>query len=113
MQKLVSSCRVLGDAPEFRPVMNLRGIDVIATRLWYDRYVPTRYPANVLSGFERTAGATFFHLNQLQVGSRERQGSRCLLLGLQGLGQGHYCLVGVLELPLSAVMPSAYPRLWR
>ncbi len=29
--------------------------------------MPTRYPANVLSGFEATAGATFFNLNDLQV----------------------------------------------
>jgi len=47
--------------------MNLRALDVIATRLWFDRVVDTRYPANVLSGFEKTAGATFFNLNQLQV----------------------------------------------
>lgn len=48
--------------------MNLRAIDVIATRLWFDKVVKTRYPANVLSGFEATAGATFFNLNDLQVG---------------------------------------------
>lgn len=44
---------------------------MIATRLWYDRKLPTRYPANVLSGFEPSAGATFFNLNELQV----REGS--------------------------------------
>lgn len=27
----------------------------------------TKYPANVLSGFEAAAGATFFNLNELQV----------------------------------------------
>lgn len=102
MQKLVSSCRVLGDAPEFRAVMNLRGIDVIATRLWYDRYVPTRYPANVLSGFERTAGATFFHLNQLQVGSRERAGFMMPVCWAAGVGDhGNHCLAGALQLTLS------------
>jgi hypothetical protein len=47
--------------------MNLRSIDVIATRLWFDKLVRTRYPANVLSGFESSAGATFFNLNDLQV----------------------------------------------
>eukprot|EP00878_Enallax_costatus_P019916 GHUV01021029.1.p1 GENE.GHUV01021029.1~~GHUV01021029.1.p1 ORF type:complete len:497 (+),score=100.84 GHUV01021029.1:173-1663(+) len=66
MQKLVQQCRMLGDRQEFRNVMNLRAIDVIATRLWFDKVVNTRYPANVLSGFEATAGATFFNLNQLQ-----------------------------------------------
>lgn len=34
MQKLVQQCRILGDRQEFRNVMNLRAIDVIATRLW-------------------------------------------------------------------------------
>lgn len=33
----------------------------------FDRLVKTRYPANVLSGFEAAAGATFFNLNELQV----------------------------------------------
>lgn len=32
MQKLVQQCRMLGDRQEFRNVMNLRAIDVIATR---------------------------------------------------------------------------------
>jgi hypothetical protein len=35
--------------------MNLRAIDCIATRLWFDRRVACRYPANVLAGFERWA----------------------------------------------------------
>lgn len=34
MQKLVQQCRLLGDHEEFRRIMNLRSIDVIATRLW-------------------------------------------------------------------------------
>lgn len=34
MQKLVQQCRILGDRQEFRNIMNLRAIDVIATRLW-------------------------------------------------------------------------------
>jgi hypothetical protein len=33
----------------------------------FDRLVKTKYPANVLSGFEAAAGATFFNLNDLQV----------------------------------------------
>ena len=52
---------------DFRAIMELRALDVIATRVWFDRRVSTRYPANVLSGFEATAGATFFNLNDLQV----------------------------------------------
>eukprot|EP00879_Flechtneria_rotunda_P028371 GHRR01030475.1.p1 GENE.GHRR01030475.1~~GHRR01030475.1.p1 ORF type:complete len:457 (+),score=95.91 GHRR01030475.1:1370-2740(+) len=75
MQKLVQQCRVLGTRQEFRKIMNLRSIDVIATRLWFDRLVHTRYPANVLSGFEATAGTTFFNLNQLQDEYKESPGS--------------------------------------
>ncbi|KIY95975.1 hypothetical protein MNEG_11988 [Monoraphidium neglectum] len=55
--------------------MNLRAIDVIATRLWFDKKVPCKYPANVLAGFERTAGATFFDLNALQDEYRDAPGS--------------------------------------
>lgn len=45
----------------------LQSLDVIATRLFFDRHVSTKYPANVLSGFEPAAGGTFFNLNDLQV----------------------------------------------
>jgi uncharacterized protein with NAD-binding domain and iron-sulfur cluster len=60
------------------------GIDVISTRIWMDKFVQTRTPANVLSRFEalRGAGGTFFMLNQLQKesedylwGGEEPQGS--------------------------------------
>lgn len=66
MQKLVTATPALAKQPDFRAIMELRALDVIATRLWFDRRVATRYPANVLSGFEKTAGATFFNLNDLQ-----------------------------------------------
>jgi uncharacterized protein with NAD-binding domain and iron-sulfur cluster len=60
------------------------GIDVISTRIWLDRYVPTRTPANVFSRFDalRGSGGTFFMLDQLQSdnqkelwGGEEPQGS--------------------------------------
>ncbi len=115
MQKLVQACPALAAAPEFRSVLNLKSLDVIATRIWLDKKVETRYhcahctavvkgpsgftclknsrmsldlnsltdppcpsspssrfPANVLSGFEPEAGAgaTYFHLNDLQVSDR-------------------------------------------
>ena len=49
------------------------GIDVISTRIWLDRYVKTRTPANVFSRFEalRGSGGTFFMLDQLQKDSEE------------------------------------------
>lgn len=34
MQKLVSGCSSLAQRPEFRKILNLSGLDVIATRLW-------------------------------------------------------------------------------
>ncbi len=39
--------------------------------------IETRFPANVLGGFERTAGATYFNLSELQV----RQGGGPVLMG--------------------------------
>lgn len=67
MQKLVGSCPALASRPEFRRVMDLKSIDAIAVRAWFDLRLATRFPANVLSGFEETAGGTFFNLTQLQV----------------------------------------------
>ncbi|KAG2443456.1 hypothetical protein HXX76_001813 [Chlamydomonas incerta] len=75
MQKLVGATPALAQKADFRNVMELRALDVIATRLWFDRRVSTRYPANVLSGFEATAGATFFNLNDLQDEYRDAPGS--------------------------------------
>ena len=64
---MVAGCPVLAGRPEFRAVNNLRSIDAIAARVWLDRRIPTRFPANVLAGFEGSAGATYFNLNDLQV----------------------------------------------
>ena len=47
--------------------MNLKGLDVISTRLWLDQSLPTRFPANVLAGFEPGVGGTYFNLTELQV----------------------------------------------
>ncbi len=56
MQKLTLANPCLASRTEFQSIMNLSALDVIATRLFFDRVVPTRYPANVLSGFEPAAG---------------------------------------------------------
>merc|ERR1719353_1022539 len=55
-------------APELCRAAGMGGIDVIACRLWLDKSVATRTPANVFSRFEslRGAGGTFFMLDQLQ-----------------------------------------------
>lgn len=69
MQKLVAACPALAARPELRDTARLRSIDCLATRLWLDRRVSCRFPANVLSGFDNLegAGGTWFHLNDLQV----------------------------------------------
>ena len=68
MQSVVSSSPDLARLPVFSAAASLKGIDVISVRLWFDRIVETRSPANVFSRFEalRGAGGTFFMLDQLQ-----------------------------------------------
>lgn len=66
MKKLITNCSALGTRPEFRNIMNLKGLDVIATRIWLDQTLPTRFPANVLAGFEPGVGGTYFNLSELQ-----------------------------------------------
>ena len=74
MLSVVSSSPDLARLPEFSKAASLRGIDVISCRLYFDRRVDTRSPANVFSRFDelRGAGGTFFMLDQLQEGSLAR-----------------------------------------
>merc|ERR1711871_634188 len=55
-------------SPELCQASSLNSIDVISVRLWLDKTVVTRSPANVLSRFKglQGAGGTFFMLDQLQ-----------------------------------------------
>jgi len=71
MQSVVSSSPDLAVLPEFSRAASLKGIDVISCRLYFDRQVDTRSPANVFSRFSelRGAGGTFFMLDQLQEDS--------------------------------------------
>jgi hypothetical protein len=68
MESVVRSSPDLARLPVFSNAASLKGIDVISVRIWLDRVVPTRTPANVLSRFDalRGAGGTFFMLDQLQ-----------------------------------------------
>lgn len=68
MNSVVSSSPDLARLPVFSTAASLKGIDVISVRLWFDRIVKTRSPANVFSRFDalRGAGGTFFMLDQLQ-----------------------------------------------
>ena len=61
-------------APELCAAASMDAIDVIAVRLWLDKTVATRTPANVFSKFEglRGAGGTFFMLDQLQAASQKQ-----------------------------------------
>lgn len=64
-------------APEITAAASLGAIDVISVRLWLDRRVATRTPANVLSRFKglRGAGGTYFMLDQLQTGKYDADGA--------------------------------------
>jgi uncharacterized protein with NAD-binding domain and iron-sulfur cluster len=69
MRAIVNGSPDLARCPELAlAASSPAGIDVISVRLWFDRTVPTRTPANVLSRFDelRGAGGTFFMLDQLQ-----------------------------------------------
>ena len=76
MSSIVGSSPDLAKFPVFSKAASLKGIDVISCRLWFDRKVSTRSPANVFSRFDalRGAGGTFFMLDQLQEDSPELWG---------------------------------------
>ncbi|CAN0098632.1 unnamed protein product [Scytosiphon promiscuus] len=76
VKKLLSSCDGLGAArPDLRKAMSLRSVDVMATRLWFDKKVSVKNPSNVIAGFEESVGGTFFHLNDMQDEYRDSEGS--------------------------------------
>jgi len=66
MQKLVAATPELGSRLEFQKIMNLSTIDCIATRIWFDRKIATRFPANVLADFEPDVGCSYFNLSYMQ-----------------------------------------------
>ena len=65
MKKIVNSSSKLNNYPQFRNLANLKGIDVLATRLWFDRKINVPLPSNACFGFDATTGWTFFDLNDL------------------------------------------------
>jgi len=68
MEAVVNASPDLARIPVFSAAASLKGIDVISCRLWLDRKVETRTPANVFAKYKelRGAGGTFFMLDQLQ-----------------------------------------------
>ena len=65
MKKVVSITPSLQSYEEFRNLNNLGAIDVLATRLWFDREVDIHRPSNACLRFEDTTAWTFFDLNTL------------------------------------------------
>ena len=75
MKKIVSGSKTLNNYAEFRNLTNLGGIDVLATRLWFDRKVNIPLPSNACFGFDPTTGWTFFDLNALHDEYKDEPGS--------------------------------------
>ncbi|MBW4628171.1 MAG: FAD-dependent oxidoreductase [Brasilonema octagenarum HA4186-MV1] len=75
MKKILSSSPSLQKRDEFRNVSNLGAIDVLATRLWFDRKISIKRPSNACFGFDRTTGWTFFDLNALHDEYRNEPGT--------------------------------------
>ena len=65
MKKIIASSSTLNNYAQFRNLANLKGIDVLATRLWFDRKIDIPLPSNACFGFFATTGWTFFDLNDL------------------------------------------------
>ena len=68
MNFIVNGSPDLAKYPTFTKAASCSGIDVISVRIWFDKFVPTRTPANVFAKFQemRGAGGTFFMLDQFQ-----------------------------------------------
>lgn len=75
MQKIISGSSALQKFKSFRNVMNLNAIDVLATRLWFDRKIDIPRPSNACFGFDQTTGWTFFDLNNLHDEFRNEPGT--------------------------------------
>jgi uncharacterized protein with NAD-binding domain and iron-sulfur cluster len=75
MQKIISNSPALQSRKEFRDVMNLGAVDVLATRLWFDRKIDIPLPSNACFGFSSTTGWTFFDLNALHDEFRYEPGT--------------------------------------
>ena len=75
IKKIVNSSQTLSNYTEFQNLSNLGGIDVLATRLWFDRQIDIPLPSNACFGFDPTTGWTFFDLNTLHDEYKDEPGS--------------------------------------
>ena len=65
LNAMVRNSSQLSQFSEFRRFANLRGLGVLATRLYLDTIVDTPYSANACWGFDNKIGMTFFDITQL------------------------------------------------
>jgi uncharacterized protein with NAD-binding domain and iron-sulfur cluster len=75
MKKIVSSSPNLQNRQEFRNLSNLGAIDVLATRLWFDKKINIPRPSNACFGFDATTGWTFFDLNAIHDEYKDEPGT--------------------------------------
>jgi uncharacterized protein with NAD-binding domain and iron-sulfur cluster len=75
MKKIVANSPSLQSREEFRNLNNLGAIDVLATRLWFDRQINIPRPSNACFGFDDTTGWTFFDLNALHDEYKNESGT--------------------------------------
>jgi len=119
MRGVVGSSPLLAkNAPELSKSASLGGVDVVTTRIWLDRYVAVKNPANVLSRFEglRGAGGTFFMLDQLQKndevalwGGEEPRGSVLACDFYNGGAVACLSDEDIIKLLMEELLPSAVP----
>ncbi len=75
MKKIVAKSPTLQQHKEFQNVQNLGAVDILATRLWFDRKIRIPRASNACFGFDRTTGWTFFDLNALHDEYRDESGT--------------------------------------
>ena len=118
MESVVSQSPDLAAVPLLSQAASCKGIDVISTRLWLDKVVATRTPANVFSRFEslRGAGGTFFMLDHLQTeniqglwGKEEPQGSVVACDFYNAGALRHLPDDELVRILMSELLPSAVP----
>ena len=75
MKKILAGSPALQQRSEFRNLNNLNAVDVLSTRLWFDRKIQIPRASNACFGFDTTTGWTFFDLNALHDEFRDEPGT--------------------------------------
>lgn len=65
LNAIVRNSPLLSTKADFRRYANLRGTSVLATRIFLDRNIPTKYTANACWGFDKRVGMTVFDITKL------------------------------------------------